>query len=876
MSGPTLDREPTHPLRSWKWRIALGYLALLIVSHIIRSARPEEPIPDNAPAVIVHAIDGEGQTNKEIRLAYREYLPPGEAKRPVIILLHGSPGQKEDFRSLAPQLAQRYRVIAPDLPGFGSSTTDVPDYSIRAHAHYVVELMDALGIERASLLGFSMGGGVVLNIADIAPNRVESITMLSAIGVQEAELLGDYHLNHALHGAQLALIWLIREGVPDFGALGHSMLGRSYARNFYDSDQRPLRQFLSQFEQPMLIIHGKRDVLVPVEAAVEHNRLVPQSEAEFLDDNHFMVFGKGAILAPSILDFLDRVEQGKALTRATADPASRARAALPYDRASIPKAIGVTALVLMLLIAASTLVSEDLTCIGAGVMVAQGRIDFAAAAFACFLGIFVGDVLLFLAGRYLGRPALRRAPVKWFVRPEAVERSSAWFNRRGIVVIAVSRFVPGMRLPTYFAAGLLNTNLLRFAIYFLLAATVWTPLLVGLSSLLGAEVIKSALLAKQNALVQVVVAGVVLYVAVKLVIQMASYRGRRLLLSKWLRLTHWEFWPLWIFYPPVICYVMYLALKHRSLTVFTAANPAIPASGFIGESKTDILRGLSSSDGFIARSVLIGASLDPLAKIDTAKLFMLENNFSFPVVLKPDQGQRGTGVAVIRSNEETDQYLASVSVDTIIQEYAPGEEFGLFYYRRPEEEHGRIFSITEKRMPSVVGDGTSTLEKLILQNKRAVCMARFLLDKHQATLTDIPARGERVQLVELGTHSRGAVFLDGSWIRTPELEAKIDEIGRSYEGFYFGRFDIRTPSVEDFKAGCNFKIVELNGVTSEATHIYDPRNSVIDAYRVLFEQWALAFEIGASNRERGFKPSSLRELLRALTDYSNRQKVDNV
>ena len=114
--------------------------------------------------------------------------------------------------------------------------------------------------------------------------------------------------------------------------------------------------------------------------------------------------------------------------------------------------------------------------------------------------------------------------------------------------------------------------------------------------------------------------------------------------------------------------------------------------------------------------------------------------------------------------------------------------------------------------------------------------------------------------------------MDGGWIKTPELETRIDEISRSFEGFYFGRFDIRTPSVEDFKAGRNFKIVELNGVTSEATHIYDPRNSLMDAYRVLFEQWRLAFEIGAKNRERGVKTSTLRELFRVLADYSSRPR----
>jgi hypothetical protein len=256
--------------------------------------------------------------------------------------------------------------------------------------------------------------------------------------------------------------------------------------------------------------------------------------------------------------------------------------------------------------------------------------------------------------------------------------------------------------------------------------------------------------------------------------------------------------------------------------------------------------------------------------------FIGDHKLSFPVVLKPDQGQRGTGVAVIRSPEETDRYLTNTQADTIVQEYAPGSEFGVFYYRRPDEEQGSIFSITEKRMTFVTGDGVSTLESLILADERAVCMARFLLDKHKTRASEVPAKDERVQLVEIGTHCKGALFLDGEWIKTPELTRRIDEISRSFAGFYFGRFDIRTPSVDDFRAGRNFKIVELNGVTSEATHIYDPSNNVLDGYRVLFEQWRLAFEIGAKNRERGVKPSSLRELLKGIAEYNSRPSLPRV
>jgi membrane protein DedA with SNARE-associated domain len=516
---------------------------------------------------------------------------------------------------------------------------------------------------------------------------------------------------------------------------------------------------------------------------------------------------------------------------------------------------------------AATLVSEDLTCIGTGILVAQGRVGFTLGAFACFFGIFVGDVLLFFAGRYLGRPALKRAPLKWFISARDVEKSSAWFSRRGLAVIFASRFVPGARLPTYFAAGLLNTRFWWFALYFLLAGVVWAPLLVGLSGALGAEVIESAMLEGQSIFIRALAAAFIIYVAAKLMTRLSTYKGRRLLLAKWRRLTRWEFWPAWFFYIPVICYVAFLALKHRSLTLFTSANPAIVGGGFVGESKVEILRNLSGAKDLIANSLLIESSLDADGRIASARSFMEDNHLSFPIVLKPNMGQRGSGVAVIRSEVELEDHLTRSVVDTIIQEYVPGFEFGVFYYRRPSEQQGRIFSVTEKRFPIVTGDGASTLEHLILKDERALCMARYYFDKQGEHLLDIPVEGEPVQLVELGTHSRGALFLDGSWVKTAALEEVFDEISKGFEGFYFGRFDVRAPSIDEFKRGKGFKIIELNGVTSEATHIYDPKNGLVAAYKVLFEQWRLAFEIGAENRERGTKATSVSALLSLMSVY---------
>jgi membrane protein DedA with SNARE-associated domain/pimeloyl-ACP methyl ester carboxylesterase len=880
--------------RRWRRHLVVFYVALLLVSHVARWLRPADEAPKECCAVNVRAVDGDRYLDQRVRIAYQDYLAKNDNDALPVLLLHGSPGRADDFVRISTAsdsergshngLAARdtlatargtdflsgRRLIAPDLPGFGHSTRDLPDYSFRAHARYTLELMDELKIARAHVVAFSMGAGVALHIAEFAPERVASITMLAAIGAQEMELLGDYHLNRAIHGLQLGLFWLLREGLPLTPTLHNRNIGVAYSRNFYDSDQRPLGDLIKRYAGPMLIVHGRKDFLVPVEAAIEHHRLAPQSELVLSDDDHFMVFLRPEYLAPLIGDFVNRVEAGQAVTRANAASDRIAASERPFDPKSLPKFMGITAFVVTLLLAAATLVSEDLTCIAAGVMAAQGRLSFALGSFACFLGIFLGDLMLFLAGRWLGRGALQRAPIRWFIKDEDVRRSSEWFSRQGAKVIFASRFLPGARLPTYFAAGALDTSFWKFAFYFALACAVWTPLLVGLAMLLGREVIESALLGGQSLFLKIVIAGVLILVLVKLLVRFSTAKGRRLLLSTWRRMTRWEFWPPYVFYPPVVCYIAWLTLKHRGVTVFTAANPAIPGGGFIGESKAEILRGLESSREHLPQWELIEASLEAEERIEQAKRFIAERELEFPVVLKPNAGQRGSGVAIIRLEAELEDYLRRVGCDTLIQEFATGEEFGVFYYRYPDEERGRIFAITEKRFPSVIGDGASALERLILNDDRAVCMARFLLDKHADRLWETPRAGERVQLVEIGTHCRGAMFLDGGWVKTDELEEAIDRVCRGYDGFYFGRFDIRTTDIEEFKRGRNFKVIELNGVTSEATSIYDPKNSLFTAYRILFDQWRIAFEIGALNRKRGIKPTPKRTLAQWLINYQEK------
>ncbi len=515
-------------------------------------------------------------------------------------------------------------------------------------------------------------------------------------------------------------------------------------------------------------------------------------------------------------------------------------------------------------LALATLVSEDLACIAAGLLVARGAFGLPAASFACFLGILGGDLLLYLAGRYGGRTALAKPPLSWWIRPERIERGEAWFRERGGRLLFAARFLPGSRLPTYVAAGLLGYPIGNFTLWLAVAGGIWTPILVGLAAKLGAAALAQVERYGRAAL-PLAIAAFLLYVALThWVPPLFTRRGRRLALGKWRRLTRWEFWPAWLVNIPVVLYAVGQALRHRSPTVFTAVNPAMPAGGFVLESKVEILAALGAGGAPIARFARLEAGHTPVQRLATVHAFLADHGLDFPVVIKPDVGQRGEGVTIVKNAEALAAHFEVAQSEGIVQEYIPGREFGVFYIRHPDEPQGRIFSITDKRLPTLLGDGEKTLEELILADDRAVCMAPFHLERHKARIDQIPAAGETIELVEIGNHCRGAIFLDGNHLATPELLAAIEAASRGYEGFYFGRYDLRVPSEEDLKAGRNFRILELNGVTSEATHIYQPGASLLAAYRTLFTQWRLAFEIGAENVKRGARATPLRELIGLL------------
>ena len=851
---PTVS-SPTQapPKKFWArlplWRI---YLGILLVSHLVWVLGEDRvPAPEGWQQSEVLAL-GEGRQTLAWTMSGSQ-----ESNAPTLLLLHGSPGRGTNFAQLTAALPKHLRVLTVDLPGFGASKPLGPDLSAKGAASQITGLLDSLEVEKVHAVGWSMGGAVALELIDLHPARVQSLYMLASLGVIEFELLGSHALNHGLHLLLLNACQGARWALPHFGGWNGMAPLVAFGRNFAETDQRRLRDILVRLELPVRIVHGRNDPLIPVAAAQEHQRIVPQAELQILEDHsHFLPFTWTEELGQDLDAWVTQVDQGLGVVRKEAKAERIEQAQIPFDPGDIPPLRGPALLLFGILLALATLASEDLACIAAGFLVADGRMEWLAASLACFIGIYIGDMLLFMSGRLMGRSAIRVAPFKWLITEDAMTRASHWLDKRGAKVILTSRFLPGLRLPIYFTAGVLRTSTKEFAFWFAVAGVLWTPVLVGASALVAQYF--------GVRLDQVDGTDVVLFAAYALasvfvlhnILRLFTWRGRRILLGRWRRWTRHEFWHPFVYYAPVIVDVLLMTIRHRGL-VMTAANPAMPMGGLIGESKSAILEGLGSGTE-IPHWVFLEPNGDQVPK---ALAFVAAENLTLPLVLKPDAGQRGSGVQVLHTEAELQTALDTMDVPSILMEYAPGQEFGVFWVHHPGASEGKIVGVTIKEMPRVTGDGERTLEQLILADPRAVALHRIYAEENSGRMDDVPAAGTHIPLVEVGTHSRGAIFLDGQHLITPDLQAAVAQLAGRYPGFHLGRFDFKAPSQEHLMRGRDLRVIELNGVTSEQTEMWDPKHSLWTTYRMQHAQWARAFQIGDQCAKQGAKVSGVGQVL---------------
>lgn len=351
-----------------------------------------------------------------------------------------------------------------------------------------------------------------------------------------------------------------------------------------------------------------------------------------------------------------------------------------------------------------------------------------------------------------------------------------------------------------------------------------------------------------------------------------------------------------------------MSLRYRSLGLPMVVNPHIELGGMIGESKLDILdsagqlarpyilpyivrafpkalrtqsgrtnsftdssatdRGASASRSNDSSSSSVSSPIiNPADLVSFAGTVQLEAETAgiyLPFVVKPEYGCRGKGVRVVRCLEELVSYLGGFPPNErfIIQTLAPySSEAGIFYERFPSALHGKVTSLTLKYRPYVIGDGSTSLKALIVAHPRAKLLQKRYFSINAERLHIIPAVNEVVALAFAGSHCRGSIFRNGNTYISERLSQKIDEIMQDFPEFHYGRLDIKFSDIDRLVEGEDFVIIEVNGVSSEKTHIWDARTSFISAIATLLEQYSTLFSMGNAMRRRGFRVPSIKMLL---------------
>jgi pimeloyl-ACP methyl ester carboxylesterase len=298
-----------------------------------RSARSAEP--PREPSAAGRGLD----ELHEIVLHGHRVFYRSAGSGPVVVLVHGITSTSATWANVLPYLAERFTVIAPDLLGHGESAKPRGDYSLGAYASGIRDLLIALGHERATFVGHSLGGGVAMQLAYQFPEHCERLVLVSSGGLgRDITVL----LRAAsLPGSELVLPLLVNERVLGAGRVAGRLLGRIGLRVHTDvgevlrghaslSDGEARAAFLHTLRTivdpggqrvdasdrlylaqaiPFLLVWGERDPIIPVEHACAAHRLVPGSRLElFPNAGHFPHLDDPLRFVRALTDFMETSE----------------------------------------------------------------------------------------------------------------------------------------------------------------------------------------------------------------------------------------------------------------------------------------------------------------------------------------------------------------------------------------------------------------------------------------------------------------------------------------------------------------------------------------------------------------------------------------
>jgi membrane protein DedA with SNARE-associated domain/pimeloyl-ACP methyl ester carboxylesterase len=479
--------------------------------------------------------------NREIEIHYLHLENP-ESNR-SLILLPDYLDNADYLLPLAESLQSRFDVKIPIYPTHDLAGRSL-DHSLDVRANIINTFTDSLAADSFHLLGYGYGGltaFALLNNFGADQEKYRSLTLLSSLGPVELHFLGNHTINRSLYALLYPAVTFFKYLTPHMGWFHHQPIDYSFIKTLRSMDQRDVREQVKNIEQPVLILHPLQDNYVSLAVAEENHRILPQSYLATNEGPHQEIFENPDIWKTHIFWFLENVEKGMAETRSTAEAERKKLAEKPFDAESMDTIGGWTLFIIVILLAFITLLNEDIACIGAGLIVAGGVLDFWIAVLGCFAGILLSDTIIYLMGRWIGTPVLSWVPFKWFINKEDIDRAERMFKMKGIGIIFAARFLPGTRLPTYLVAGMLKTKFWSFFGYFVIAISIWAPILIGLSALIGQPMLQYLHVYQEYAIWLLPIIIILIYTVIKLIIPLATVTGRRKLLVKWGRFKERNF-----------------------------------------------------------------------------------------------------------------------------------------------------------------------------------------------------------------------------------------------------------------------------------------------------------------------------------------------
>ena len=265
-----------------------------------------------------------------------------------------------------------------------------------------------------------------------------------------------------------------------------------------------------------------------------------------------------------------------------------------------------------------------------------------------------------------------------------------------------------------------------------------------------------------------------------------------------------------------------------------------------GEGKKEMYDQLPQQ--FVPRTIFIMHDLP----FDEVKRRVEEAGFTYPFIVKPDIGMKGILFRKIENEEQLRKYHERIPVEYIVQDLIMlPVEVSVFYYRHPADKKGTVSGFIHKELLHVVGDGKNNLETLIKNHARAKHRYEEMKHRHGHRFERIIPAGEIFYLSYAGNHNRGAHFTNLHKEIDERLHKVFDDLFDHNKQFFYGRYDIKTTSIEDLKQSRNIMILEYNGCGAEPNHIYDCDMSLFSAYAEILKHWKALFEISRHNHRNG-------------------------